>query len=76
LLYFTGSKPHNIALRAIPIRRGWKLIEYGLFSGRRRLAGATEEEIYQKLRLAYIPPELREDRGELALAKANICQRW
>jgi DNA polymerase (family X) len=71
LLYFTGSKAHNIALRAIAVRRGWKLNEYGLFSGRRRIAGATEEEIYKKLGLAFIPPELREDRGEVALAKTN-----
>ncbi len=71
LLYFTGSKAHNIALRAIAIRRGWKLNEYGLFSGRRRLAGATEEEIYEKLGLAFIPPEMREDRGEVALAKTR-----
>ena len=71
LLYFTGSKAHNIALRGLAIERDWKLNEYGLFSGKRRLAGATEEEVYQKLGLAYIPPELREDRGEIALAKAN-----
>ena len=71
LLYFTGSKAHNIALRAIAVHRGWKLNEYGLFSGRRRIAGATEEEIYKKLGLAFIPAELREDRGEVALARAN-----
>jgi len=71
LLYFTGSKAHNIALRAIAVRRGWKLNEYGLFSGKRRIAGATEEEIYKKLGLGFIPPELREDRGEVALARAN-----
>ena len=71
LLYFTGSKAHNIALRAIAVRRGWKLNEYGLFSGRRRIAGSTEEEIYRKLGLSYIPPEMREDRGEVALAQAG-----
>ena len=71
LLYFTGSKAHNIALRAIAVHRGWKLNEYGLFSGKRRIAGLTEEEIYKKLGLAYIPPEMREDRGEIALAQAN-----
>jgi DNA polymerase (family X) len=71
LLYFTGSKAHNIALRSIAVRRGWKLNEYGLFSGKRRIAGSTEEEIYKKLGLAYIPPEMREDRGEVALAQAN-----
>jgi DNA polymerase (family 10) len=71
LMYFTGSKAHNIALRGIANDRKWKLNEYGLFSGKRRIAGETEEEVYKKLGLAYIPPELREDRGEIALAKAN-----
>jgi DNA polymerase (family 10) len=71
LMYFTGSKAHNIALRGLANERKWKLNEYGLFSGKRRIAGATEEEVYAKLGLAYIPPELREDRGEIALAKAN-----
>ena len=75
LLYFTGSKAHNIALRAIAVHRGWKLNEYGLFSGKRRIAGLTEEEIYKKLGLAYIPPEMREDRGEVALAKSNELPR-
>ena len=71
LLYFTGSKAHNIALRAIAVRRGWKLNEYGLFSGKRRIAGTTEEEVYKKLGIEFIPPELREDRGEVALAQAH-----
>jgi len=71
LLYFTGSKAHNIALRNIALVRKWKLNEYGLFSGKRHIAGATEEEVYKKLGLAYIPPEMREDRGEVALAKAG-----
>ncbi len=71
LLYFTGSKAHNIALRALANQQGWKLNEYGLFAGKRRIAGATEEEVYQKLKLAFIPPELREDRGEISLAKAD-----
>lgn len=69
LLYFTGSKAHNIALRGLANERDWKLNEYGLFARARRIAGATEEEIYDKLGLAFIPPELREDRGEIALAK-------
>jgi len=68
LLYFTGSKAHNIALRGMANAHKWKLNEYGLFAGRRRIAGASEEEVYQKLGLAYIPPEMREDRGEIALA--------
>jgi DNA polymerase (family 10) len=75
LMYFTGSKAHNIALRGIAVDRKWKLNEYGLFSGKRRIAGATEEEVYKKLGLAYIPPEMREDRGEVALAKANKLPR-
>jgi DNA polymerase (family 10) len=75
LLYFTGSKAHNIALRGIANRHKWKLNEYGLFSGKRRIAGATEEEVYEKLGLAYIPPEMREDRGEIALAQAGELPR-
>src|SRR5512139_290506 len=71
LLYFTGSKAHNIALRGLANDRGWKLNEYGLFAGKRRLAGATEEEVYNKLGLAPIPPEMREDRGEIVLARAR-----
>jgi DNA polymerase (family 10) len=69
LVYFTGSKDHNIALRNMAIEKGWKLNEYGLFDGAgKRLAGKTEQEIYQKLGLDYIPPELRENRGELEAA--------
>lgn len=75
LLYFTGSKAHNIALRGIANGRKWKLNEYGLFSGKRRIAGATEEEVYKKLGLAYIPPEMREDRGEIALAMKGALPR-
>ncbi|HSJ42858.1 MAG TPA: DNA polymerase/3'-5' exonuclease PolX [Xanthobacteraceae bacterium] len=75
LLYFTGSKAHNIALRGLALSRGWKLNEYGLFSGKRRIAGATEEEVYQKLGLPFIPPELREDRGEISLAAAGKLPR-
>jgi len=58
-----------VALRGIAIGRGFKLNEYGLFSGGRRIAGATEEDIYERLGLAFVPPEMREDRGELALAQ-------
>ena len=75
LLYFTGSKAHNIALRGIANARKWKLNEYGLFSGKRRIAGASEEEVYRKLGLAYIPPEMREDRGEIALARNGELPR-
>jgi DNA polymerase (family 10) len=69
LMYFTGSKAHNIALRGLANEHGWKLNEYGLFDGKRRLAGATEEDVYKRLGLAFVPPELREDRGEIALAQ-------
>jgi len=69
LLYFTGSKAHNIALRSLANERGWKLNEYGLFAGKRQIAGATEEDVYKKLGLAFIPPELREDRGEVPAAR-------
>ena len=71
--YFTGSKPHNIALRDRAIRRGFKLNEYGLFTNDdgRVVAQATEEEIYEALGLAYIPPELRECRGEIEAAESR-----
>ncbi len=75
LMYFTGSKAHNILLRGLANEHDWKLNEYGLFSGRRRIAGATEEQVYKKLGLAYISPEMREDRGEVALARAGNLPR-
>lgn len=65
LQYFTGSKEHNIALRKIAIKAGYKLNEYGLFKGERRIKGETEEEIYEKLGMEWIPPELRENQGEI-----------
>jgi len=68
LLYFTGSKAHNVELRQLALDRGYKLNEYGLFKGERRVAGKTEQEVYAKLKLAWIPPELREARGEIAQA--------
>ncbi len=71
LLYFTGSKAHNIELRKIAQEKTYKLNEYGLFKGTRRAAGKTEEEIYAKLGLDWIPPELREARGEIALAREH-----
>ena len=69
LNYFTGSKDHNIALREMAIKKGWKLNEYGLFKGQKQIAGRTEEEIYEFLGLNYIEPEMRENTGELELAK-------
>ncbi len=68
LLYFTGSKAHNIATRKLAQSRGLKFNEYGAFKGRRRVAGETEESMYAVLGLPWIPPELREDRGELEAA--------
>ena len=75
LLYFTGSKEHNIELRKIAIERGWSLNEYGLTKGERVVAARTEEEIYRALGLAWIPPELREARGEIELAAASRLPR-
>jgi DNA polymerase (family 10) len=71
LQYFTGSKEHNIALRKIAIDRGFKLSEYGLFKGAKNIAARTEEEIYRRLGLQWIPPEMREDRGEIGLAEGG-----
>jgi DNA polymerase (family 10) len=68
LMYFTGSKAHNIRLRTLAIERGLKLNEYGLFEGRKALAAASEHEVYRALGLPWIAPELREDRGEIEAA--------
>lgn len=69
LNYFTGSKDHNIALREIAIKKGFKLNEYGLFKGKKAIAGETEEGIYHALGLEMPPPEIREDTGEIQAAK-------
>jgi len=72
LQYFTGSKDHNVELRKIAIKKGWKLNEYGLFDKNNKfLAGRTEEEIYKKLGLDWVPPEMRENRGEIDLAQKH-----
>lgn len=71
LQYFTGSKEHNVALRTLAQKKGFKLNEYGLFKGKKRVGGKTEEEIYKKLGLAYIEPEMRENKGEIEAAKAE-----
>jgi DNA polymerase (family 10) len=68
LLYFTGSKSHNIALRQRAIDRGWLLSEYGLFEDDRVIASASEEDIYKALDLEPIPPPLREGTGEIEAA--------
>jgi DNA polymerase (family 10) len=69
LLYFTGSKAHNIELRKIAIDKGWSLNEYGLTQGERMIAGRSEEDIYRALGMAWIPPELRESLGEIEMAR-------
>ena len=68
-MYFTGSKAHNIKLRQLAIKKGLKLSEYGIFRKDKKIAGRTEEEMYKTLGLIYIPPELREDRGEIDAAE-------
>lgn len=74
LLYFTGSKDHNVELRRIAITRGLRLNEWGVFDkAEKRVAGRTEEEVYNALGLAWMPPEMRENTGEIALAaKGNL----
>jgi len=76
LQYFTGSKAHNIRLRERAVARGWKLNEYGLFDREgKRLAGETEEGIFHALDLEFIPPELREDQGEVQAAERGELPR-
>lgn len=71
LCYFTGSKAHNIAVRKLGVAKGCKVNEYGIFKGEKRIAGRTEQDVYAKLGLDYIEPEMREDRGEVDLAAAG-----
>ena len=71
LQYFTGSTAHNVAVRQIAVRRKLKLSEYGLFDagdGAELIVSRTEEEVYERLGLAWIPPAMREDRGEIEAA--------
>jgi len=68
LQYFTGSKEHNITTRKIAIDKGFKLSEYGVFKGKKQIAGKTEVEVYRALGLPFIAPELREDDGEIQAA--------
>lgn len=75
LMYFTGSKEHNIALRRIAMAKRWKLNEYGLFDGKKQIAGTTEKGVYKKLGLQYVEPELRENTGEVELAKKHNLPR-
>lgn len=72
LMYFTGSKDHNVSLRKKAIERDWKLNEYGLYNSEdEKLAGETEKEVYEKLDMSFIPPELRENTGEIEAAEKN-----
>jgi DNA polymerase (family 10) len=75
LHYFTGSKAHNIAVRRMGVKRGLKINEYGVFKDDDRLAGRTEEEVYESVGLPYIEPELREDRGEIDAARKGELPR-
>ncbi|WP_440945809.1 DNA polymerase/3'-5' exonuclease PolX [Methanosarcina sp. T3] len=77
LQYFTGSKEHNIELRNIAQREGYKLSEYGLYekASGKQVAGKSEEEVYRKLGLEYIIPELRENRGEIKAAAKNALPK-
>ena len=77
LQYFTGSKTHNIKLRELAIKRGLKINEYGVFDSKtgQRVTGEEEEEVYRILDLPFIPPELREDRGEIEAAQENKLPR-
>lgn len=68
LQYFTGSKAHNIHLRELAKRKGLKISEYGIFKGEKKIGGKTEDDIYKALGMDWVPPELREDRGEVDAA--------
>jgi len=71
LQYFTGSKEHSVELRKIAIAKGLRLNEWGVFRREKRVAGATEEQVYEALGLRYVPPEMRENAGEIELARQN-----
>jgi DNA polymerase (family 10) len=75
LVYFTGSKAHNIALRKMAVAKKLKINEYGVFRGKKRVAGKTEKEVYAQVGLPFIEPELREDRGEIAAARKKKLPR-
>ncbi len=75
LHYFTGSKSHNIAVRQIAQKHGLKINEYGVFRGTTRIAGESEESVYRAVGLSYVPPELRENRGEIEMARRGPLPR-
>ncbi|MFN2396750.1 MAG: PHP domain-containing protein, partial [Bacteroidales bacterium] len=68
-LYFTGSKAHTVSLRKMAKEDDLKINEYGIYKGKKRIAGKTEKEMYKKLGLKYVEPELRENQGEIEAAK-------
>jgi len=71
LQYFTGNKEHNVLIREIAVKKGFTLNEYGLYKGKKKIAGEKEEDIYKLLGLSYIPPELRLGADEIKLAAEN-----
>jgi DNA polymerase (family 10) len=75
LYYFTGSRAHNIAVRRMAQKQGLKLNEYGIYRGRKRIAGSSEEEMFAAVGLPYIAPELRENRGEIEAAHAGLLPK-
>ncbi len=75
LHYFTGSKAHNIAVRLLGVKRKLKINEYGIFKGTRRIGGRSEEEVFASVGLPFIPPELREDHGEIQAAREGKLPR-
>ena len=75
LYYFTGSKAHNIAVRKLAQKQGLKINEYGVFRGRKRIAGETEASVFRSVGLPFIAPELREMRGEIAAAQAGCLPK-
>jgi DNA polymerase (family 10) len=75
LHYFTGSKPHNIAVRLLGVKRGLKINEYGVFRGTRQIGGRTEAEVFEAVGLCWIPPELRENHGEIEAAREGRLPR-
>lgn len=69
LHYFTGSKAHNVAIRRMAVEKNLKVNEYGVYRGRKRIAGKTETEVFEQVELPWIPPELRENQGEIEAAR-------
>jgi DNA polymerase (family 10) len=69
LHYFTGSKAHNIAIRRLGMQKRLKISEYGVFAGKRRIGGSQEDDVFRAVGLPWIPPELREERGEIEAAR-------